>query len=390
MPGTYPGIFINLILFIMSIFSSAWKSVKNAVGKIWSISGSAASLVPIPGMDVAGSVISDIGDELSGNTPKDLQQDAQNWNAYQAQLNRDFQREERIAAQDFNLEMWNKQNEYNSPAAQVERLRAAGINPNSVFGNGTLVGNNNSSVTTSPMSGAVAAPTSPISTDAMLKNATLANIMAQTAKTNSETDLNSQAYNWNQATEDIRYKQMVNLDKKTQEEIDTLIQDREIQKDIAVLMKSKTSEEINLIRQQLVNLRNENAHILAQIAETHARTANIEKNTQLQDAQIDKTVSETLNTDANTLQTGIQTQIADLELKHSQTLGMPVGTPAQEALFRLWLDGRDLEYFGLLGAGSDISANNTWIHNVNHIIGREIRDYIPYVRTHSSDSLYRR
>lgn len=42
------------------------------------------------------------------------------------------------------IEMWNRQNEYNSPAAQMERLKAAGLNPNLAYGNGT-VGNNSSS-----------------------------------------------------------------------------------------------------------------------------------------------------------------------------------------------------------------------------------------------------
>lgn len=34
------------------------------------------------------------------------------------------------------LEDWNRQNEYNSPAAQMERLKAAGLNPNLVYGHG--------------------------------------------------------------------------------------------------------------------------------------------------------------------------------------------------------------------------------------------------------------
>lgn len=33
---------------------------------------------------------------------------------------------------------WNAQNEYNSPAAQMERLRAAGLNPNLVYGHGSI------------------------------------------------------------------------------------------------------------------------------------------------------------------------------------------------------------------------------------------------------------
>lgn len=37
-----------------------------------------------------------------------------------------------------NLEMWNRQNEYNAPTAQMQRLKDAGLNPNLVYGNGSV------------------------------------------------------------------------------------------------------------------------------------------------------------------------------------------------------------------------------------------------------------
>lgn len=37
--------------------------------------------------------------------------------------------------------MWNMQNEYNSPAAQMQRLQQAGLNPNLVYGGGSVTGN---------------------------------------------------------------------------------------------------------------------------------------------------------------------------------------------------------------------------------------------------------
>lgn len=43
------------------------------------------------------------------------------------------------------LEMWNKQNQYNTPTAQMERLKAAGLNPALVYGNGA-VGNTSGSI----------------------------------------------------------------------------------------------------------------------------------------------------------------------------------------------------------------------------------------------------
>ena len=50
---------------------------------------------------------------------------------------------ERIAAraQAFDLNMWNLQNQYNSPSAQMDRLRAAKLNPNLIYGSGNVTGN---------------------------------------------------------------------------------------------------------------------------------------------------------------------------------------------------------------------------------------------------------
>ena len=39
------------------------------------------------------------------------------------------------------LEMWNKANAYNSPSAQMERYKAAGLNPNLIYGSGASAGN---------------------------------------------------------------------------------------------------------------------------------------------------------------------------------------------------------------------------------------------------------
>lgn len=39
------------------------------------------------------------------------------------------------------VEMWNRANEYNAPSAQMQRLSSAGLNPNMVYGSGSVVGN---------------------------------------------------------------------------------------------------------------------------------------------------------------------------------------------------------------------------------------------------------
>ena len=45
----------------------------------------------------------------------------------------------------FNIDQWNRENEYNSPIRQMERLKAAGLNPNLVYGEG-VTGNSSSTV----------------------------------------------------------------------------------------------------------------------------------------------------------------------------------------------------------------------------------------------------
>lgn len=47
---------------------------------------------------------------------------------------------------DKNMEAWHMQNEYNSPSSQMSRLKQAGLNPNLVYGNGTVTGNTTSNV----------------------------------------------------------------------------------------------------------------------------------------------------------------------------------------------------------------------------------------------------
>ena len=37
----------------------------------------------------------------------------------------------------YNIDMWNRQNEYNSPQAQMQRFQEAGLNPSLIYGQGS-------------------------------------------------------------------------------------------------------------------------------------------------------------------------------------------------------------------------------------------------------------
>lgn len=56
---------------------------------------------------------------------------------YQNWQNKERARE----AQSFEQKMWEQSNEYNSPVNQMARLKAAGLNPNLVYGSGNVSGN---------------------------------------------------------------------------------------------------------------------------------------------------------------------------------------------------------------------------------------------------------
>ena len=59
------------------------------------------------------------------------------WQTKQAELARQFNLSERVASQNFQQQMVTQQNEYNTPAAQVQRLTQAGINPQLAMSGGS-------------------------------------------------------------------------------------------------------------------------------------------------------------------------------------------------------------------------------------------------------------
>lgn len=104
------------------------------------------------------------------------------------QKNRDFNAAMMDKANMWNLSMWNRNNDYNSPSNQIMRLKQAGINPNLFYGNGGSM-SMSSPVASSPSassSGSVS-PMSPVGFD--LQNALT---MAQIRNVNADTE-NKQA-----------------------------------------------------------------------------------------------------------------------------------------------------------------------------------------------------
>ena len=100
------------------------------------------------------------------------------FNAEEAEKNRQFQKSEREAAQQWELDMWNKTNEYNSLSSQIERARDAGVSPSMIINDGAGTTGLANPLTSTPSSGSSASYSS-----------SLGNSLTGLAKQISEIDL---------------------------------------------------------------------------------------------------------------------------------------------------------------------------------------------------------
>lgn len=101
---------------------------------------------------IAGAVVNPVGTLISAAAPivggilgSKSTKDTNKTNMNIATMNNEFNASEAQKARDFQLEMWNKTNEYNDPSAQRERLAAAGLNP-ALMMNGGSAGQASASV----------------------------------------------------------------------------------------------------------------------------------------------------------------------------------------------------------------------------------------------------
>lgn len=81
--------------------------------------------IPIIG-SVADTASGIIGQHMSNKANKELAYEQREWNTAMAREQRSF-----------DLEMWNRANEYNSPQMQMARFKEAGLNPHLIYGKGT-------------------------------------------------------------------------------------------------------------------------------------------------------------------------------------------------------------------------------------------------------------
>lgn len=110
------------------------------------------------GSQIASQVFTSIGNQMDLYIEEERNALDRQYNHDEAALAREWSTLEREASQAWNLEQWNRENQYNSPQAQYERLLATGMNPNVAMSQ-LSNGNANGGLTTRP--GSTAQATAP-------------------------------------------------------------------------------------------------------------------------------------------------------------------------------------------------------------------------------------
>lgn len=154
------------------------------------------------------------GAGISAAGSSKLNKKTMKFNAEQADIQRKWSEKMYNDANAWNLEMWNKENEYNTPEAQMQRLRDAGLNPLYYGLDGTGNAGDLSAVQPLGYDRANATnlqnPGAPFQ-DVATKVAQIANIQADTAKKNNENQ-----------TETVKREQIQTDIQKTKQELENL------------------------------------------------------------------------------------------------------------------------------------------------------------------------
>ena len=85
------------------------------------------------GSGLVGSLLAGAGSKkaakIQSASAERINQINNEFNSREAALSRDWQTSERYSQNQWTLQQWNRENEYNTPLAQRQRMEAAGFNP---------------------------------------------------------------------------------------------------------------------------------------------------------------------------------------------------------------------------------------------------------------------
>ena len=295
-----------------------------------------------------------------------LQLDAENrmFNAKEAEKNRAFQTEERLATQAYNESMWQKNNEYNSLSAQIQRAKEAGISPNAIVG-GQYTSPQSSPVTSSPQSGSQASYSSSLPSGILGQSPAMMTSISQLASGASQSILNMQEYQEKKETFDERKKAFA-LDNIIKDSTNKEILSKvglnnvsiEAQLQAIEIIEKKSPLELKIMNEELNNLliqyKEKEANIKLIDAQTEtekerkelvdAQTETEKERKELVEAQTYTEISKDGLLEEQITAQEIQNEMQEFRNVFSKLTGIPIDTPEFAFTYDLWKNGSWLDY----------------------------------------------
>lgn len=291
-----------------------------------------------------GALANIAGTVISGYMGRKTQEEQNEFNAEQAAINRDYQTAEREAAQQFNIDMWNMNNAYNSPAAQLQRLKEAGISPAAMMG-GHVQPFTPTAVTTNPQFGSQASTDSGALASTILNSgANIGKTTADMLKSLSEARATDYQTRYNKKTEAQRIELLDSELNKNKAQIEQWLADKGL--------KDVTADQLREVNRYIGQYK------VAEIREKLAHINNMEQDSKLKAAEVALTNEKVITEGAQRDLIGSQQNVLDqqakseeqryLQLKQetefSKALGMPMDAPATAVMFRMKQQGCLDEY----------------------------------------------
>ena len=316
---------------------------------------------------ITGSIVSGssnlLGSIINGIFGVNEAQKDRDFNAAEAQKNRYFQTAEREAAQEWDLNMWNMTNEYNSIGSQIDRARAAGVNPAALLG-GQYKSAQANAPTTTPQQGSAASSSSGGAVGSALINSSsqLASSFTNGIKSFVDGYVQSDMLALNKEVLSSQITSNFAIISKTLKECG-LIDANEEQVRKATSWMDGLNQSVILERGAHATLMyNQSREVLQQILESQSRIAVNESTIKLNEKQGDyidaqtalthlqSEYQSTLNQYSGEIQQALLTQEqvkaaeANLRRDFANHFGIPLGSSEFEFMWQLHLNGRVEEF----------------------------------------------
>lgn len=286
----------------------------------------------------------------------------------QNRKNREFQERENQINRQFAVDMWNKQNEYNLPTNQMQRLRDAGINPHLAYSQGQPMNTSNAPATPSGVGSLPQgiAPQMNIGEifNALMTKAQIKQMEAQTEKTLAE-------------KEEVEARtEGIGKDNKVKD-IELTHKDRQILAEIGVNEQNIEESKSRIESSEIANrkMEQEIEHLKSQKNLTDQQVENLKKTVYLIEAQINNTKADT---NLKILQKGnvlAQTRLLNAQAQGQTLLNNYISREKEALIKKTWTEIKKL---GVDIGHVEFQEVSTLVGSVTKAI-KEGWEYIPLV-----------